>query len=62
MINLCVGILITALAIYLTALFTTKVVLPECRSGYHEVLIPASFVYVFLFGLASLGYSMLMNY
>lgn len=61
MIDTFVGILIMAMGTYLMAIFTSKIVLPEYKSGYPEVLLPATFVYACLFGLVSLGYCIFNN-
>lgn len=51
-----VGLLIIYAGAYITYIFTFKAVIPECRAGYIEVLIPAAFVYAILLGLITVGF------
>lgn len=48
-----VGLLIIYAGAYI---FTIKAVIPECRAGYIEVLIPATFVYAMLLALIAVGF------
>ena len=51
-----VGLLIIYAGAYITYIFTIKAVIPECRAGYIEVLIPAAFVYAMLLALIAVGF------